>query len=197
MVPMPASSQKKKRDSGSQALGAAETEATKESEEASFGDDEDDLMSPKGFLNDKTADFQQLRPQTFKDITAVLSDEASVMIMISAYEGYENKDEFDELLSLNVDVLIAMIAIGCFSEAAFQGLYRALLLAKDSGSTSDVGPYSKEIALVEGNITNPTKDDIRKKFEGPKGRDLLLNRWTVSTRGYSKESSRVLSKELV
>ena len=73
-----------------------------------------------------------------------------------------------------------MIASGRFSKAAFQGLYRALPLAKDSGHTEDAGPSSKEIALVEENITKPTKDDIRKKFEGPKRKNPLLNRWTVA-----------------
>ena len=59
---MPGSGKKKKKGSGSQALGAEETGSAKESEETSFGDDVDDLMSPKGFLNDKIVDFQQKYP---------------------------------------------------------------------------------------------------------------------------------------
>ena len=59
---MPASGKKKKKGSGSLALGAAETGSAggsaKESEEATLGDDVDDLMSSKGtFLNDKIVDF--------------------------------------------------------------------------------------------------------------------------------------------
>ena len=80
--------------------------------------------------------------------------------MISAYENYEDKDEFDEILSLNVDVLSEMIANDRFSMAAFQGQYRALPLAEDSGHTKDAGPNSKEIAIVEENITKPTKEYI-------------------------------------
>ena len=56
---MPGSGKKKKKGPGSQALGVAETGSTKESEEASFGDDRDGLLSPKGsFLNDKISHFQ-------------------------------------------------------------------------------------------------------------------------------------------
>ena len=51
--------------------------------------------------------------------------------MISTYENYEEKAEFDELLSLNVDVVRAMMANGRFSKAAFQGPYRALALAEN------------------------------------------------------------------
>ena len=80
------SGKKKKKGSGSQALGAAETGSTKESEEASFGDDEDDLLSPKGFPNYKIVDFQQKHPKTFREITTLFSDEASIMVMISAYD---------------------------------------------------------------------------------------------------------------
>ena len=97
---MPSPGKKKKKGAGSQALGAAETGSTKESEEASFGDDEDDLLSSKdSFLNDMIVDFQQQHPETFREITTMFSDEASVMVMISAYENYEDKDEFDELPS--------------------------------------------------------------------------------------------------
>ena len=100
--------QEEKKGSESQALGAAETGSTKESEEASFGDDEDGLLSSKGsFLNDKIVDFQQQHPETFKEITAMLDDEASTTVMISSYESYGDKDEFDELPSLNVGVLRA------------------------------------------------------------------------------------------
>ena len=123
---MPGSGKKKKKGSGSQALGAEETGSTKESEETSFGDDEDDLMSPKGFLNDKIVDFQQKHPETFREITAIFSDEASIMVMISAYENYEDKVEFDDLLSLNVDIVRAMVAHGRFSKETFEGVYRAL-----------------------------------------------------------------------
>ena len=98
------------------------------------------------------------------------------MVMISAYENYEDKAECDELLSLNVDVVRAVIANGRLSKAAFERLYRALPLAEDSGHTKDAGPSPKEIAIVEGNITKPTEEDIRKKFEGPKGRHIRLNR---------------------
>ena len=60
-------------------MGAAETGSTKESEEASFGHDEDGLLSSKdNFLYDKIVDFQLQRPETFKEITAMLSDEASI-----------------------------------------------------------------------------------------------------------------------
>ena len=63
---------------------------------------------------------------------------------------------------------------------AFQKDYRVLPLANDSGSTSkDTGPNSKEIALVEENLTKPNKDNIRKKFERPDGSSLLLHRWNV------------------
>ena len=115
---MPGSGKKKKKGSGSQALGAEETGSTKESEETIFGDDEDDLMSPKGFLNDKIVAFQQKHPESFREISTIFSDEASIMVMISAYEDYKDKAEFDELLSLNVDVVRAMIANGRFSKAA-------------------------------------------------------------------------------
>ena len=97
---MPGSGKKKKKGSKSQALGAEETGSTKESEETSFGDDVDDLMSPKGFLNDKVVGFQQKHPETFREITAIFGDEASIRVMISTYENYENRAEFDELLSL-------------------------------------------------------------------------------------------------
>ena len=57
-----------------------ETGSTKESEEASFGDDEDDLLSSKdNFHNDKIVDFQQQHPETFNEVTAMLSDEASII----------------------------------------------------------------------------------------------------------------------
>ena len=62
---MPGSGKKKKKRSGSQALGAEDTGSAKESEETSFGDnDEEDLMSPKVFLNDKINVFQQKHPGT-------------------------------------------------------------------------------------------------------------------------------------
>mmetsp|Transcript_36435 Transcript_36435/g.81757 ORF Transcript_36435/g.81757 Transcript_36435/m.81757 type:complete len:124 (-) Transcript_36435:2003-2374(-) len=122
-------------------------------------------MSPKGFLNDKIVAFQQKHPETFREIPTIFSDEASIMVMTSTYENYENKAEFDELLSLNVDVVIAMMTNGRFSKAAFQGLYRALPLAEKSGHTKEAGPNLKEIAIVEENITRPTKEAIRKKFE--------------------------------
>ena len=83
---MPSSgTKKKKKGARTEALGAAETGSTKESEEASFGDDEDDLLSPKGFLNDKNVDFQQQHPQTLREITTMFSEEASTMVIISAY----------------------------------------------------------------------------------------------------------------
>ena len=133
-------------------------------------------MSSKGiFLNDKIADFQQQHPDTFKEIAAMFSDESSMMVVILAYENYEDKAEFDELLSLNAGVVRAMIANGRFSKAAFQGLYLALPSVTDSGHTKDAGPNPKEIAIVEEHITKPTKDVIRKKFERPKGGSMLLN----------------------
>ena len=181
---MPASGKKKKKGSGSLALGAEDTGSaggSKGSEEASFGDDVEDPMSSKSiFLNDKIADFQQQHPDTFKEITAMFSDESSMMVVISAYENYEDKAEFDDLLSLNADVVRAMIANGRFSKPAFQGLYRALPSVKDLGYTNDGGPNPKEVAIVEEHIKKPTKEVIRKKFERPKGGSMLLNRWTVA-----------------
>ena len=97
---MPGSGKKKKKGSGSQALGAEETGSAKESEETSFGDDVDDITtSPKGFLNDRIVDFQQKYPGTFGEITTIFNEESSIMVMISAYENYEDKKEFDDLLS--------------------------------------------------------------------------------------------------
>ena len=107
---MPGSGKKKKKGSGSQALGAEETGSAKESEKTSFGDDVDDLTSPKGFLNDRIVDFQQKYPGTFREITTMFSDEASIMFMISAYENYEDKVEFDDLLSLNVDNFFLLLS---------------------------------------------------------------------------------------
>ena len=166
---MPASGKKKKKGSGSLALGAAETGSAggsaKGSEEASFGDDVEDPMSSKGiFLNDKIADFQHQHPETFKEIAAMFSDDTSMMVVISAYENYENKVEFDDLLSLNADVVREMIANGRFSKPAFQGLYRALPSVIDLGHTKEEGSNPKEVAIVEEHITKPTKDVIRKKF---------------------------------
>ena len=181
---MPASGKKKKKGSGSLALGAEDTGSaggSKGSEEASFGDDVENPMSSKSiFLNDKIADFQQQHPDTFEVITAMFSDEPSMMVVISAYENYENKVEFDDLLSLNAGVVRAMIANGRFSKPAFQGLYRALPSVKDLGYTNDGGPNPKEVAIVEEHIKKPTKEVIRKKFERPKGGSMLLNRWTVA-----------------
>ena len=181
---MPASGKKKKKGSGSLALGAEDTGSaggSKGSEEASFGDDVENPMSSKSiFLNDKIADFQQQHPDTFEVITAMFSDEPSMMVVISAYENYENKVEFDDLLSLNADVVREMIANGRFSKPAFQGLYRALPSVKDLGYTNDGGPNPKEVAIVEEHIKKPTKEVIRKKFERPKGGSMLLNRWTVA-----------------
>ena len=126
-VSMPGSGKKKKKRSGSQALGAEDTGSAKESEETSFGDnDEEDLMSPKVFLNDKINVFQQKYPRTLGEISTLFNDEDNIMVMISTYEDYEDKAEFDELLSLNVDIVRNMIANGRFSKAAFQQVYRAL-----------------------------------------------------------------------
>ena len=176
---MPGSGKKKKKRSGSQALGAEDTGSAKESEETSFGDnDEEDLMSPKVFLNDKINVFQQKYPRTFREISTMFNDEDSIMVMISTYEDYEDKDEFDELLPLNVDIVRNMIANGRFSKAAFQQVYRALPLAEKSDHAKRAGVDTKEIAIVDENISRPTKATIRKKFEDSKGKNLLLNRWT-------------------
>ena len=176
---MPGSGKKKKKRSGSQALGAEDTGSAKESEETSFGDnDEEDLMSPKVFLNDKINVFQQKYPRTFREISTMFNDEDSIMVMISTYEDYEDKDEFDELLPLNVDIVRNMIANGRFSKAAFQQVYRALPSAEKSGHAKGAGVDTKEIAIVDENISRPTKAAIRKKFEDSKGKNLLLNRWT-------------------
>ena len=73
-----------------------------------------------------------------------------------------------------------MIANGRFSKAAFEGVYRALPVVDKYGHTKDTGPNPKEIAIVEENITRPTKEAIRKKFENSKGKNLLSNRWTTT-----------------
>ena len=177
---MPGSGKKKKKGSGSQALGAEETGSAKESEETSFGDDVDDITtSPKSFLNDRIVDFQQKYPATFGEITTIFNEESSIMVMISAYENYEDKKEFDDLLSLNVDIVRAMIANGRFSKEAFEGVYRALPVVDKFGHIKDGGPNPKEISIVEENLKRPTKGDIRKKFEDSKGQNLLSNRWTT------------------
>ena len=176
---MPGSGKKKKKRSGSQALGAEDNGSAEESEETSFGDnDEEDHMSPKVFLNDKINVFQQKYPRTLREISTMFNDEDSIMVMISTYEDYENKDEFDELLPLNVDIVRNMIANGRFSKAAFQQVYRALPSAEKSGHVKGAGVDPKEIAIVDENISRPTKAAIRKKFEDSKGKNLLLNRWT-------------------
>ena len=101
---MPASA-KKKKDSAAKALAAAETEATKEAEKTSFGNGGADLqLSKEKPVDDKTVDFHQHDPVTFKGITAIFIDQASIMVMISAYESYRNQDKFDEFLSMNVDI---------------------------------------------------------------------------------------------
>ena len=147
---MPGSGKKKKKRSGSQALGAEDTGSAKESEETSFGDnDEEDLMSPKVFLNDKINVFQQKYPRTLGEISTMFNDEDNIMVMISTYEDYEDKDEFDELLSLNVDIVRNMIANGRFSKAAFEQVYRALPSAEKSGHVKGAGLDTKEVAIVE------------------------------------------------
>ena len=112
---MPGSGKKKKKRSGSQALGAEDTGSAKESEETSFGDnDEEDLMSPKVFLNDKINVFQQKYPRTLREISTMFNDEDSIMVMISTYEDYENKDEFEGLLCANSPMKLPRMIFLCF-----------------------------------------------------------------------------------
>ena len=155
------SSARKKKNAAAKALATEESESTKEAKETSLGDDDDDLQL-------EIVEFHRRNLEIFEAITSIFIDQASIMEMISAYESYGNPDEFNELPSVNVDILKEMIANGRFTEEAFQKVYRALPLTESTGSSKDASPNSKGIALVDDNTTPPTIDEVRKKFEGPK-----------------------------
>ena len=103
-APMPTPA-KKKRDAAAKAQAASETESTYKNNETSFGNGDGGRQLPYDEpLNDKTVDFHQHNPESFKAITANSIDQASIMVMVLACEGYGNPDEFDEHLSMNVDI---------------------------------------------------------------------------------------------
>ena len=118
--------------------------------------------------------------------------------MISAYENYEDKDEFDELLSLNVDIVRAMIANGRFSKAAFEGVYRALPVVDKSGHTKDAGPNPKEIAIVEENIYKADQRSYPQEVRGLEREEPSIEQMDYCSHADSRRNRhRMLSTELV
>ena len=143
-------------------------------------DEEDEGDQKLSLLDDPVLkEFQAMYPEDFKVITQLFTDPSAIKIVVEAYLGYDDLDEFQDMLHTNSATILSMVERGVFPLKVFQKVHRPLPTA--SGHV-DSSPSAKDVAVTFDNLTKLSEKEIRKGFETPNGGSLLTQKWGAKHR---------------